>query len=363
MKKIYIFFIILISTWFLINAWLPPEKEKINPSDTQQDIINKMLYPLNKLFKPVDNLKASAYELNSTISNFKQQADNISFEPVRNIQESDIQSGIIMIMQSLLEAPKLEEKKQYLSAITNYKISMPSNQYSAIYNISEQLYFYKQNLYNLNHEISLNKTKIQVMDKYIKDSIISSEQKLSQIKAIPGIAVKIPPDIDSRFATVKSDIAMKTNLMDELEAQLNKDTQLLADTQINLIARLNNQEIQEDIGNTIQQVTEATQTVEEVVTEASTNQLRDIASKLTELKAPAQLKLNQEIKKAIQYMYNDEPEKATEILQKQIKKNPNNWQARKYMAQIYIMNKDYDKALEEINKALDDFKNKAAVEK
>ncbi len=350
MEKKFKIIVFAICCLLLMNVWLPPEKEKINPTDSEQDIINKILFPLNKLQKPIDNIKISAHSLASDTAKLGSSADNISFDPVKNIQEPDVQSGIIMVLQGLIETPQLESKSQYINAITNYKTTMESNQYKEINNVTEQLFSFKNTHYNLNNEISINKTRIQVMDSYIRNSVKTSGDKLNQIKSIPGIATKIPKNIDSLLGNLKNRVSGETNLMNELNGMLDKNTTNLANMQVSLIARLNNQPVPEPV------------LVQEK--KISQDQFNNLATKMSELSAPApaQLNLNKELQKAAQYFHNNELDKATEILQKEITKDPNNWKARKYMAQVYIADKDYDKAIEEINKALESFKKKTKVE-
>ncbi len=334
----------------LMNVWLPPEKEKINPTDSEQDIVNKILFPLNKLQKPIDNIKISAHSLTANTAKLGSSADNISFGPVQNIQEPDVQSGVIMVLQELIETPQLESKDQYINAITNYKSTIQSNQYKEINNVTEQLFSFKKTHNNLNNEISINKTRVQAMDSYIRNSVKTSGDKLNQIKAIPSIASKIPANIDSQLDSLKNTVSGETNLMNELNGMLDKNTTDLANMQVSLIARLNNQPVPEPV---LAQEKELSQ-----------EQFNNLATKMSELSAPApaQLNLDKELQKAVQYFHNNEIDKASEILQKEIAKHPNNWKARKYMAQIYIIDKDYDKAIEEINKALESFKKKTNVE-
>ena len=332
-----------------MSVWLPPEKEKINPTDNEKDIMNKVLFTLNKSLNAVDNIEVSVKSLASNTTKLGASANNITFEPIRNIQESDTQSSIIIVLQELIETPQLETKDQYVNIITNYRSSITINQYMEINNITEQLYSYKETFNSLNIETSINKTRVQATDNYIKDSIKTSEDKLNQAKSIPGIASKIPKNLDTKLATLKNEASGKTNLMNELENILDKNIRDLADMQFNLIARLNNQSVQP-----AEEISQAQ--------ELSQDQLKNLATRLTELPAPKQLNLNRELQKAIQHFQNDELDKASEILQNEISKDPQNWRARKYMAQIYIANKDYDKAIEEINKALESFKKKTKLE-
>lgn len=334
----------------LMNVWLPPEKDKISPTDSEQDIANKILFPLNKLQKPIDNIKISIHTLTSNTAKLGSSADNISFDAVQNIQEPDVQSGIIMVLQGLIEISQLGSKDQYINAITNYKSTIQSNQYKEINNVTEQLFSFKKTRNNLNNEISINKTRIQAMDSYIRNSVKTSGEKLSQIKSIPGIASKIPANIDSQLDSLKNKTSGETNLMNELKGMLDKNTTDLANMQVSLIARLNNQPVPEPV------------LVQEK--EFSRDQFNNLATKMSELlaPAPAQLNLNKELQKAVQYFHNNEIDKASEILQKEITKDPNNWRARKFIAQIYIAKKDYNNAIKEINKALESFKKKANIE-
>ncbi len=68
--------------------------------------------------------------------------------------------------------------------------------------------------------------------------------------------------------------------------------------------------------------------------------------------------ISKELKKRIALFKNNQIEEAKEIFKKEVNENPENWYARNYLSKIYIKEKKYDKAIKEINRAVEDFKKR-----
>lgn len=324
-NKIFKLFILTLFTLILMNAWLPPTPK------------TKILIPIYESMKTIDALQTAVTYYCTNVDSLKRSADNIPFSAVHNIKETNLRSDLTTALQSLLEASPLLQKEEYLSGITNFRSAMTTNLYTEVSNITGQLYDYKKTHAELEGSLPEYMNKVQSIPALMQKSIEISENQLKQSKSVSGMDQEIIKKNEAQFTNFKLKLLERTNVILELKNALETSSADLTNMQKSLIAKLNNEPSGPD---------------------NSQDKIKSFKDKSREIMELSKSLLSKEMQKAIEYFQNNETEKAKEIFQDEIKKDADNWMARKYMASIYIKEGKFDLALEEINRALESFKKK-----
>ena len=156
--------------------------------------------------------------------------------------------------------------------------------------------------------------------------------------------------LDKSLDTSSSNLSIVyNNLMNELKA-------IPVEAEEPVIAMPTNEVTDEPVSSRNVATVIETPVIEPADAAAGDEQFQALDEKAKQITELSRALLSDDLKQAIKLMKSDKVEEAKAIIQAEIKKDPTNWTARKHMAKIYMKEKNYNKALEEINKALDCFK-------
>ncbi len=312
------------------------------------EVSTNPLYPLYELLKEVDYLEMSVRSFSSNADILISAVRNISFSEIKNIQQANVKSNVIMLFGKMLESSPLSKKDKYLSRLSKYKKKIDKGLYFQCSNIIEQLYSYRIVYNELSAKLPDHLNSIDSMSGYILRSIRITENNLKEAISNLGTNIMISNKIITEYHKLKSKVLGKTDLISGLKNILDTKSSDLYNLQKNLIAMLLGKEGQ--VPGTIKGPAGLARE------SLSRGQLQSIQDKAKQIMELSMSLLNDDMKRGIEYLQNNELDKAAEIFQKEIIKNPLSWMAHKYMARVYIKKGRPNKALEEINIALEIFK-------
>ncbi len=312
------------------------------------EVMTNPLYPLYELLKEVDYLEISVRSFSSNADILISSAGNLSFSEIKSIQQPKMESNVVKLFSEILESSPLAEKDKYLSRLIKYKKDMDKDLYFRFSNIIEQLFLYRTIFDELNAELPRHQNNVGLMNGHILRSIRNTENNLKEFKSNLGTNTMAFDNIITQYHRLKSEVLGKTGLIFELKNILDTKSSDMDNLHKNLIARLSSKE--EHIPGTTEELTGLARKL------LSRGQLQNIQDKAKQIMELSMSLLNEDMQKGIEYLQNNELDKAARIFQKEIIKNPLSWMAHKYLAKIYIKQGKPNKALEEINLALKIFR-------
>ncbi len=397
-KEIYKFILLIICSLLLTNGFLSSFVEKVKKMDKkdgtitlidEKDILEKILSPLSKKLKFLEDLNKSVNSASGELNKVKSLSETLSFSSLAQIREPETRSQITEKFKAILKSSQLLPKERYISDLNKLQSRFSDKSlYQKITTLMEKVYSFKKNFNNINNKLVKFKEKIEKVDSTVKGTIEKAESILKKTRLIPGISKKLLTKCETKFNDIKSKVLAKMKLVTQLKGIIEKAIKGLNRIHGGVIRKLEN--IPTDAPLAMEQPTklairQVAGDIEEETMNVQSNLRENFLDTTVSKRFPDTVTegekdtsvvmkpkvesreedviLEESLKKGIEYFNEEKIDKAREIFEKEIQKNPNNWYARNYLSKVYIKEKRYDEAIKEINKAIEIFKKMSGIKK
>lgn len=360
--------ILILCAFFHLNAWMPSVSKEIKkvkvdtPKVNEKEIANKILAPIKNVMKSIENLTKEIELKIKDADEVKSMGDKFNFSFLQDIKEPGLKSKVITIYQQIMNNTPLLPKNEYLSQLKKVKSLLGTSRHDNISKLLEKFYLYKQNQNDLEKKFSGYKDKISNTDQEVKNKINESKEILKSSCSLPGVDKKMKKRLEMRVKGLKSKVEEKAKPLNGLKTSIEEKTTVLNDVKSNVQLKMNEAssvvtDKAQDMTKKVSRNVDISKKISEKVNVEKIKALSEDVSKKIKKKTPAKtISFSQEFEKGLDYFKENNLEKAKEYLQKEISQNPNNYNARNYMSKVYIKEKKFDHAIDEINKALEIFK-------
>lgn len=321
-------------------------KEKI-PSFNEKEIKDKVFAPINQFMEKINKTRKKVEEITAEVEKIKSLKEKIDFSPLQRIEDSVTRNQITSELESLINAASLPPKDEYLSQLNKYKADLEAELFTKIAGVIEQVYSYKKTVIDSAKQLTECQKVIVTIQDTVNKKIEEIESNLKQTKSIPGITPEIVGKLETEFNGLKSKVLEQTQILGDTKNILKDKNKLLQKLQREATAKLKGQ------------VAGIIEKVEDII---KVKKISEPAA--VEIKKSIDVKsdvLTYNVRMGIKFFTENKIEKAKEYLEKELSENPENWNAKNYMSKIYIKEKKYDQAVDEINQALHIFKKKYKI--
>ncbi|MBU1076779.1 MAG: tetratricopeptide repeat protein [Spirochaetes bacterium] len=362
---------------------------QIRAGETENASMAEIIKTLDESIAQIDDMGKKIEQIASTADSVKAMTDKMDFSSINSVKKEDVRSKAIAIFEEVIAAASLTDKESYLSRINKMKADLGDDLYKKIATLMEQVYTYKKLSNETMNGFATGIDEILSLEESVSERLKNGEAGLNMLK---GGTEKEKEDVkkhEKEFEDKKALVLEKIVYLNDLQGVIDEKVSLLGDINDVIITKLSSgasapagdidvpKEEQNDLmpNDTESNPAPAGEVKDEppaAVTEEKPEikpDVKETAPAVIETKpvdlpvvpvikegGPDIVSISADFQKGIDFYKENNAAKAQEYFLKEVTQNPDNYRAYNYLAKIYIAEKKYDLAVEEINKALQAFK-------
>jgi len=366
----------------------------IRAGEMENASMAEILKGLDESIKQIDDLGKKVEQIASSADSVKTMTDKMDFSSIKNVKKKDVHSKIITIFEEVIDAASLSDKESYLARIKKLRSGLGDDPYKKIKVLAEQIYTYKKLSNETMNGFASGIDEILNVEESVSERLKDGDSRLKMLKSGTDKEKEDAKKNEMAFEDKKAVVLEKIVYLNDLQGVIDEKVSVLGDNNDAIITKLSSgapatvvdTEAPKEEPKDEKPIDTAPAPVPEqgikidkpkdtppvTVVEKKPEVIPDVKEKATIIpeKKPKDLpvipvkkgegkdvvSISPEFQKGIDYYKEKNTAKAQEYLLKEVTQNPDNYKAYNYLAKVYISEKKYDLAVDQINKALQAFK-------